>query len=227
MRHVPVAQPQTLVGFLRSIGGLKSCTELTLRDARAVWPGLVNDKRGRSLDYGREAAEEAGFIERFSSVGDFLDALDAHPLYRPGDVARLVAWQDQTRVVNPEAEPVETPLDAPFDAVDIANCAELEFDELANLTARAAIAEPASRFGAAKMNDDLARATRAKAWREAQNLSRAALAEKLGFSPSQIQDYEAGARRGKSGDAAVISDDAWKRYELACAALAAGLASPF
>lgn len=73
------------------------------------------------------------------------------------------------------------------------------------------------------MQITLSEGERAKAWRERLGLSRNALADALGFSPSQIQDYEEGARRGKKGADAVISDAAWKRYRLACAALAAGL----
>jgi transcriptional regulator with XRE-family HTH domain len=65
------------------------------------------------------------------------------------------------------------------------------------------------------------------AWRVALGLSRAKLAEAIGFSPSQIQDYEQGARRGKQGADAAISDAAWLRYGLACAALSAGLKTPF
>jgi len=68
----------------------------------------------------------------------------------------------------------------------------------------------------------------ARAWRESQGLSRAKLARWIGFSASQIQDYEEGARRGKKkAEEAAISDAAWLRYGLACAALAAGLKLPF
>lgn len=68
----------------------------------------------------------------------------------------------------------------------------------------------------------------ARAWRLALGLSRAELARRIGFSPSQIQDYEEGARRGKKkAEEAVISDAAWLRYGLACAALSAGLKLPF
>jgi ribosome-binding protein aMBF1 (putative translation factor) len=68
----------------------------------------------------------------------------------------------------------------------------------------------------------------ARAWRESQGLSRAKLAQWIGFSASQIQDYEEGARRGKKkAEEAVISDAAWLRYGLACAALSAGLKLPF
>jgi predicted transcriptional regulator len=68
----------------------------------------------------------------------------------------------------------------------------------------------------------------ARAWRKSLGLSRVELARRIGFSPSQIQDYEEGARRGKKkAEEAAISDAAWLRYGLACAALSAGLKLPF
>jgi predicted transcriptional regulator len=67
----------------------------------------------------------------------------------------------------------------------------------------------------------------ARAWRKSLGLSRVELARRIGFSPSQIQDYEEGARRGKKAGEAAISDAAWLRYGLACAALSAGLKLPF
>ena len=67
----------------------------------------------------------------------------------------------------------------------------------------------------------------ARAWRKSLGLSRSQLALRIGFSPSQIQDYEEGARRGKRAAEAAISDAAWLRYGLACAALSAGLKLPF
>ena len=70
-------------------------------------------------------------------------------------------------------------------------------------------------------------AQKALAWRKAQKLSRAKLAELIGFSASQIQDYEEGERRGKADARAVISDAAWKRYWMACAAVAAELSKPW
>lgn len=102
MKHIPAAQPQTLVGFLRSIGGLRDCGELRALDARKRWPGLVNDKRGRTLDHARESAAEAGFLGEpiddamtQTTVSDFLDALESHPHYRVRDGQRLGDWQAQ------------------------------------------------------------------------------------------------------------------------------------
>lgn len=83
--------------------------------------------------------------------------------------------------------------------------------------------EPANANCAEKgeaMEIRLSEAEAAKAWREAMNLSREQLAERIGFSVSQIVDYEQGARRGKKGSDAVISHAAWLRYRLACTAFA-------
>ena len=70
-------------------------------------------------------------------------------------------------------------------------------------------------------------AARARTWRKTQGLSRAALAAVSGFSASQIQDYEEGSRRGKTGAAAEITEASWLRYRLACAAIAAKVERPW
>lgn len=62
---------------------------------------------------------------------------------------------------------------------------------------------------------------RALWWRLQMGLSRAELAEKTGFSASSIQDFEAGVNR-TSGQA--ITASAWRRYRMACAAVAAEIA---
>jgi DNA-binding transcriptional regulator YiaG len=102
---------------------------------------------------------------------------------------------------------------------NIANCAD--FDAFALRDSATPASSPAT--DKAAMQIAFSEGERAKAWRQKLGLSRFALANALGFSPSQIQDYEEGARRGKKGAAAVISEAAWKRYRLACAALAANL----
>jgi hypothetical protein len=218
MRHstqfVPASQPQTLIGFLKSIGGLRDNTELRLRDARVTWPGLVNNKRGRNLDHAREAAEEAGYLPAFSSVSDLLNAIDGHPTYRWQDQSQRAEWEaqrDKTRYA-------ETDLDALAPRDDIANRAEIEFDELFSSSSSDAPRE-------SELTDlvDDVRAAKALAWRKSMGLSRAKLAPLIGFAPSVIQDYEEGARRGKAGAHALITEDAWRRYAMACAALGAGI----
>ena len=68
----------------------------------------------------------------------------------------------------------------------------------------------------------MTRAQSARAYREALGLTLPAMARYSGFSRSQIIDYEQGARRGKKDQAVIISESAWLRYGLACAAIKAG-----
>ena len=99
---VPAAQPMTLVGFLKAAGGLKDSSEFKGRDYRKQFPGLINNKRGMTIDHARQVAAEAGFLgEPIDDVmanttpADFLDALDSHPKYRDRDADRLAKWEGQ------------------------------------------------------------------------------------------------------------------------------------
>lgn len=56
-------------------------------------------------------------------------------------------------------------------------------------------------------------------WRENAGLTRAQLAKLSGWSISQIQDFE----RGTKHDGRPLSDAAWQRYRLTCAAISRGL----
>jgi hypothetical protein len=101
-RRTPVTQPQSMIGFLKSIGGLRDDPELKGRDLRKSTPGLMNNKRGLSLDKAREAVAEAGYLGEppdramaETDIGDFLDALDSHPRYRSRDAGQLSQWADQ------------------------------------------------------------------------------------------------------------------------------------
>lgn len=212
------SQPQTLVGFLKSIGGLRSCTELKLRDARLTWPGLVNDKRGLPLDHARRSAAEAGFFGYPQSdymanttIADFLDLLDRHPVYRPCDDERLWAWESAKRR-----------------KIEIAEAFEVELERI--------IGEPLGEVAPAEIecipHDDPQpllhpRHESALAWRKSIGLSRAKLGELSGYSVSTIQNFEEGGYRGKTGNERLIPSDAWTRYSLACAAISANLARPF
>jgi predicted transcriptional regulator len=66
------------------------------------------------------------------------------------------------------------------------------------------------------MADDIPEHEAARLWRESKGWSRRELAEKIGFSESMIQDYEAGHIRGSG---AKIGKNEWKRYRNACAAV--------
>jgi len=266
MRHVPASQPQTMVGFLKSIGGLRDCAELRARDARLTWPGLVNNKRGLSLDTARRACAESGYCGADidarmgdTDINDFLRALDDHPHYRETDGDRLWQWRGgAAHVAEPfvdslsailealEAYAVETGYGDPSDKAWLAMAAQVMLEdptvneEIA--LDRAAILLENERSSHIEPDEDTylsekaspARVVRsvfphleALAWRKRMKLSRDALAAKSGFSRSQIIDYEAGGRRGKSASDAAISDAAWARYAMACAAIEAGLTSPF
>lgn len=67
----------------------------------------------------------------------------------------------------------------------------------------------------AKVELPVDRGARAKAWREAKELSRPQLGELIGYSYSQIQEFENGI--GKKGSQ--ISERAWRSYTIKCASL--------
>lgn len=62
-KEVSVKEPQTLLGFLKGLGGIKDFKgELKGADIRKRFPGLINNKNGMELDKAREAAAEAGYL---------------------------------------------------------------------------------------------------------------------------------------------------------------------
>ena len=62
-KEVLVKEPQTLLGFLKGLGGIKDYKgELKGADIRKRFPGLINNKKGMELDKAREAAAEAGYL---------------------------------------------------------------------------------------------------------------------------------------------------------------------
>ncbi len=93
--------PQTLAEFLAARGGVKDTRDELKAIGADVWhrgkmfqKKLVSEK-GADLDYAREAAEEAGYLQPGSTVNDLLDALGeevrGNPRYRDSD---LTAVQD-------------------------------------------------------------------------------------------------------------------------------------
>jgi transcriptional regulator with XRE-family HTH domain len=52
----------------------------------------------------------------------------------------------------------------------------------------------------------------ARAWREAMNLSRAELAELIGYSPEAVQAFE----RGHQSNGEPAGARSWRRYKAAC-----------
>ena len=217
-RHL-VQQPQTLIGFLKTIGGLRTCDEVTARDLRKVYPGLVNDKRGYSLDKAREVAAEAGFLGADvnaamaeTTVNDFLNALDSHPHYRDADQDRLCAWE----MMNSRAAEIAAAVDVAIEAVTgetLPPYVEPVDSDFAAYDDPTPATEP--------------RALKAKAWRESRGLSRPKLAALTGYSIKSVYNFEAGRYTGKPGADALIPPRAWRAYALACADIDAKFPTPF
>lgn len=90
-------EPQRLADFLKRAGGLKEeGGELRAIEAGRR-PGLVN-RSGLELDYAREAAEEAGYLEPNSTIADLLNALDEDlrgmPRYAKEDADAVAAFNE-------------------------------------------------------------------------------------------------------------------------------------
>lgn len=89
-------KPVTLIGWLRSNGGVKDDGgELRSRDLGKRFIGLVNS-RGMSLDDARLRAAEAGYFGPMkdrqmaeTTVSDLLDLIDQHPTYSSDDQEAL------------------------------------------------------------------------------------------------------------------------------------------
>jgi hypothetical protein len=120
--------PVSLVAFLRSKGGIKDERgELRARDMHKRHPGLVNNKKGMALDEAREIAAEAGYLRpgqtldglsltesavTTTTINDFLDALDAHPVYPVQDEAKVADKQAEA-----EGDDVRARLEAVMDDI--------------------------------------------------------------------------------------------------------------
>lgn len=85
------SKPPSLLSFLVGRGGIADeGGELEAMDARIGRPGLVSNN-GMSLDYAREAAEEAGYLRPNSTTNDLLDSvqdeLNGRKVYTPEEEA--------------------------------------------------------------------------------------------------------------------------------------------
>lgn len=94
------SSPKSLVEFLRGKGGVKDeAGDLASRepdkDLKPFQRKLIQPKKGMYLDVAREAAAEAGYIPRDTSLSDLLDAIDAelrgHKVYSREDIDEVVA----------------------------------------------------------------------------------------------------------------------------------------
>ena len=78
-------------GGVRDQGGEMAHSGLT--DAFVPGAGRLVHNRGKTLDYAREAAEEAGYLPENSTINDLLDAMDntgkGRPVYARGDESKL------------------------------------------------------------------------------------------------------------------------------------------
>lgn len=113
--------------------------------------GILARRNGLTLDYAREAAEEAGYLRPGSDINDLLDAIRetalGHPVFRPGDEGDWRAFQaaERHRQLEADADPwdpntmFEDHADDPAHAVnDLASSARREpYPEAAQASAAA------------------------------------------------------------------------------------------
>lgn len=70
-------KPVTLIEFLKKIGGVKEYSGELQTMGMKNRSSVRNDKTGLELDMAREAAAEAGYIDKNSTTADFLAALES------------------------------------------------------------------------------------------------------------------------------------------------------
>ena len=135
--------PLDIVEFLASIGGLKDFkSELRSLDlSRRFVPGIgkLIRESGKTLDYAREAAEEAGYItpsqaNQTTTIGDLLRAIEANErgqrVYSTHDTGRVQQRQaEKAQVENSEEQARRDDLDQTIKEYD------LKPDEIAQVEA--------------------------------------------------------------------------------------------
>jgi len=84
------ARPQTLLGFIRGLGGVKdSGGDLRSQNINRRFPGLMNEKTGLPLDRAREAAVEQGYLPEDSTPDDLVQLLlSDEPVYSKRDAGQ-------------------------------------------------------------------------------------------------------------------------------------------
>jgi hypothetical protein len=120
-------RPEDIIDFLQSKGGVQNESgELGVMDLNRPQKGrfgvLVN-RNGLSLDYAREAAEEAGFLPEGSTIADMLDAVQetaaGNPRFRPEDAVDWMEYQARRRAYSaPEDADVWNPNDMLSDTAE-------------------------------------------------------------------------------------------------------------
>jgi hypothetical protein len=95
-RQYVVQEPQTLLGFIRMLGGVQDVGgTLKSQDINRVLPGLMN-KKGMPADKAREAAVEQGYLPEDSTPDDLFNALmSGEPVYRAKDEAQAQQYHRQ------------------------------------------------------------------------------------------------------------------------------------
>lgn len=98
-------RPDSLLEFVRRNGGISDLEAAFGSDLYRH--KNVSRAKGKPMDYMREAAEEAGFLDEGSDLNDFIDLLDqefrGEPVYHPDDVDAL-AYDDFVQNLAEEAD---------------------------------------------------------------------------------------------------------------------------
>lgn len=102
-RQYAPPRPQTLLGFIRGLGGVKdSGGDLRSQNVSRRFPGLINEKTGLPLDRAREAAAEQGYLPEDSTPDDLVQLLlTDEPVYSKrdaGQVEEYNRYQESLRV---------------------------------------------------------------------------------------------------------------------------------
>jgi hypothetical protein len=98
-------KPVDIVEHLIRSGGVSDQGgELAAMDMHQInkgYFGRLSQRNGRSLDYARESAEEAGYLPKGSSVNDMLDAIydttHGRPIYSSKDSHQVANWEQYVK----------------------------------------------------------------------------------------------------------------------------------
>src|SRR5205085_4528663 len=94
------SKPQDIVSFLISRGGVRDDRgELAAMDMDKInkgYFGRLSHSKGMTLDYAREAAQEAGYLRPGSDINSLLDAIHdtthGAPIFSRGDTSAVADW---------------------------------------------------------------------------------------------------------------------------------------
>lgn len=113
-----IRRPTSLLEFLTERGGVKPHGDLSAMGAESYHHrggGRLVNNQGKSLDYAREAAVEAGYLPQGSDINDLLEAirteLGGDRVFSASDQAEAHYWEQQDQAANEEASRKEIALD--------------------------------------------------------------------------------------------------------------------